>query len=75
MLISHDWLRAFVPHDLSPENVRDLLSAHVATVDRLERLRGDLADIVVARVEQAARHPNSDHLGVTKVDDGSVNGK
>ncbi len=71
MLVSHEWLRAFVPHDLSPEAVRDLLSAHVATVDRMDRLRQDLAAVVVARVVEAARHPQSDHLWLTRVDDGS----
>lgn len=71
MLISHEWLRGFVPHALSPDALRALITAHVATVDGMERLRADLASIVVARVMQAARHPNSDHLWVTKVDDGS----
>lgn len=71
MLISHDWLRAFVPHALSPEAVRDRISAHVATVDRMERLREDLREVVVGRVVQAGRHPNADSLWVTKVDDGS----
>lgn len=71
MLISHDWLRSFVPHALAPEALRSLLTAHVATVDGMEQLRADLASIVVARVVSAGRHPNSDHLWVTKVDDGS----
>lgn len=71
MLISHEWLRAFVPHALSPDALRALITAHVATVDGMERLRADLASIVVARVITAGRHPNSDHLWVTKVDDGS----
>jgi phenylalanyl-tRNA synthetase beta chain len=71
MLISHEWLQSFVPHNRSPEELQHLISAHVATVDRMERLRADLAPVVVARVVEAARHPNSDHLWVTKVDDGS----
>lgn len=71
MLISHEWLRAIVPHGRSAEEVRDLISAHVATVDRMERLRQDLAGVVIGRVVQAARHPNADTLWVTKVDDGS----
>lgn len=71
MLISHEWLRAFVPHTLSPDALRALITAHVATVDGMERLRADLEPIIVARVVQAGRHPNSDHLWVTKVDDGS----
>jgi phenylalanyl-tRNA synthetase beta chain len=71
MLVSHDWIRAFVPHALSPEDLAALLSAHVATVDGVHALRAELAPIVVARVVRAGRHPNSDHLWVTKVDDGS----
>ncbi len=71
MLISHEWLRAFVPHTLSPDALRALITAHVATVDGMERLRADLEPIIIARVVQAGRHPNSDHLWVTKVDDGS----
>ncbi len=71
MLISHEWLRSFVPHARTPESLRTLITSHVATVDGMERLRADLATIIVARVVQAGRHPNSDHLWVTKVDDGS----
>ena len=71
MLISHEWLRAIVPHGRSVDEIRDLLSAHVATVDRTERLRQDLAGVVIGKVIQAGRHPNADTLWVTKVDDGS----
>lgn len=71
MLISHDWLRAHVAHSLSPEALAELITAHIATVDRMEQLRTDLAPIVVARVLEAQHHPNSDHLWVTKVDDGT----
>jgi phenylalanyl-tRNA synthetase beta chain len=71
MLISHEWLRAIVAHGRNAEDVADLLSAHTATVDRVERLREDLRDVVIGRVMQAGRHPNADTLWVTKVDDGS----
>ena len=70
MNVSHEWLRALVPHTLSPAQVRDLLTERVATVEELIALRADLAPIVVARVVEAARHPDSDHLWVTKVDAG-----
>lgn len=70
MEYSHDWLHAFVPHDRSPDEVASLIGRHVATIDEMRQLRADLAPIVIARVLQAGRHPNSDHLWVTKVDDG-----
>jgi phenylalanyl-tRNA synthetase beta chain len=67
---SYEWLRAFVPFSLSPTELRDMLTSRCATVDDLVSLRDDLRDVVIARVVEAARHPNSDHLWVTKVDAG-----
>lgn len=72
MNASHEWLRALVPHGLSPAEVRDLLTARTATVDEIVPLRADLAPIVIARVVAAARHPDSDHLWITKVDAGGA---
>ena len=70
MNASYEWLRAFVAIDATPTELRDLLTAHTATVEDLVPMRTDLAPIVVARVVEAARHPDSDHLWVTKVDAG-----
>jgi len=71
MNASYEWLRAFVPFKLTPVELRDLLTSRCATVDDLVALRQDLGDIVVGRVVEVARHPNSDHLWVTKVDAGT----
>ncbi|HZE09927.1 MAG TPA: hypothetical protein VE110_14350, partial [Gemmatimonadaceae bacterium] len=71
MNASYEWLRAFVPFKLTPTELRDVLTSRCATVDELIAVREDLKDIVVARVVEAARHPNSDHLWVTKVDAGT----
>ncbi len=70
MNVSHEWLRAIVPHTLTPAQVRDLITERVATVDEIVALRADLAPIVIARVVEAVRHPDSDHLWVTRVDAG-----
>jgi phenylalanyl-tRNA synthetase beta chain len=71
MNVSYEWLRAFVPFTETPAQLRELITAHVATVDELVARRSDLADIVVARVVEEAPHPDSDHLHVTKVDAGT----
>ena len=72
MNLSHEWLRQFVPVTLSPAELRELLTAHTATVDDLIDLRSDLESIVVARVVEARRHPDSDHLWATRVDAGGA---
>src|SRR5262245_23663690 len=71
MNVSYEWLCAFVPFTETAAQLRELITAHVATVDELVALRDDLADIVVARVVEEAPHPDSDHLHVTKVDAGT----
>ncbi len=70
MNVSHEWLKAFVPHALSAEQVRDVLTAHAATVEGFERLRADLASFVVARVVETEKVPDT-KLSFNKVDDGS----
>src|SRR5215510_1894031 len=71
MNVSYEWLRDFVPFTETAAQLRELITAHVATVDELVPLRSDLASIVVARVVEEAPHPDSDHLHVTKVDAGT----
>ena len=71
MNVSYEWLRALVPGlALEPAKLRELITMRCATVDELLPLREDLAPIVIARVVECARHPDSDHLSVTKVDAG-----
>src|ERR1051325_6219989 len=65
------WLRAFVPFSETPQQLRAMLTARVATVEDLVPLRADLENIVVARVVEEGPHPDSDHLHVTKVDAGT----
>jgi phenylalanyl-tRNA synthetase beta chain len=68
---SYNWLRAFVDFKETPQQLRDLITSRVATVDELVSLRADLENIVVARVVEEGPHPDSDHLHVTKVDAGT----
>ncbi len=70
MNISHEWLKAFVPHGLAAEAVRDLLTAHVATVEGFERMGAELEPFVVARVVESTKIPDT-RLSFNKVDDGS----
>lgn len=70
MIVSYDWVRAFVPTPLPAEELGRLLGAHVATLDGVERLRADLQPFVVGRVVESERIPDT-RLSFNKVDDGS----
>jgi phenylalanyl-tRNA synthetase beta chain len=71
MNVSVSWLNAFGESKRATNDLRDLLTAHTATVEDVIALRADLAPIVVARVVEEAAHPDSDHLHITKVDMGT----
>ena len=71
MNVSYAWLKTFVEFDLDPRALRDLLTQRVVTVDEVMPLRTELSPIVIGHVVEAARHPESDHLSVTKVDAGT----
>ena len=71
MIVSHEWIKQFVAHERSAQEVGEALSRHCVTLDSIEALGAHLSAFVVAQVVEAGRHPNSDHLWVTKVDDGS----
>jgi phenylalanyl-tRNA synthetase beta chain len=69
---SVEWLNAFFDvGSQTATQLRDILTAHTATVEEVVPLRADLAPIVVARVVEERPHPDSDHLHLTKVDMGT----
>ena len=70
MNASYEWLGELVPLKLTPAALRDMLTSRCATVDDLIQANQELRHIVVGKVVEAARHPNSDHLWITKVDAG-----
>jgi len=71
MNASVSWLNAFTDAPKTAVELRDLLTAHTATVEEMIALRADLADIVIGKVVEEAPHPDSDHLHITKVDMGT----
>ena len=60
--------------DLSAQQIADAMTAigiEVDSVSRVEAVEGGLDGVVVAEVLECVDHPDSDHLHITKVDDGS----
>lgn len=73
MKISYDWLKDYLECDLAPQQVADIMTSIGIEVDSLEQteaIPGGLAGVVVAEVLECEPHPDSDHLHITKVNDG-----
>ena len=74
MKLSYNWLKDYLTFDLTPTQVADAMTSigiEVDSVEEQEEIPGGLAGVVVAKVLECIPHPDSDHLHITKVDDGS----
>lgn len=70
MNISYDWLREYVPTDLTADQVAQALTSiglETGSVERVESIEGGLRGLVIGEVLSCERHENSDHLHVTRV--------
>lgn len=74
MKLSYNWLKDYLKCDLTPQQVADAMTSIGIEVDGVEEsevVPGGLTSVVVAEVLECGPHPDSDHLHITKVDDGS----
>ncbi len=74
MKLSYNWLKDYLESDLTPQQIADAMTAigiEVDSVEEQEEIPGGLEGVVVAEVIECEPHPDSDHLHVTKVNDGT----
>jgi len=74
MKLSCNWLKDYLVADLTPEQIAEAMTSIGIEVDSLEtaeQIPGGLAGVVVAHVLTCVEHPDSDHLHITTVNDGS----
>ncbi|MCR5407896.1 MAG: phenylalanine--tRNA ligase subunit beta [Bacteroidales bacterium] len=74
MKLSYSWLKEYLECDLTPEQVAEAMTSigiEVDSVEMEEAVPGGLKGVVVAKVLTCEAHPDSDHLHITTVDDGS----
>ena len=74
MKLSYNWLKTYLKCDLTPEQVAEYMTSIGIEVDSVrmqEVIPGGLKGVVVAQVLTCEPHPDSDHLHVTTVADGS----
>ena len=75
MKLSYNWLKDYLKCDLSAAQIAQAMTSigiEVDSVEEQEQIPGSLAGVVVAKVLECEAHPDSDHLHITKVDDGST---
>ncbi len=74
MKLSYSWLKDYLDSSLTPTQVADAMTdigIEVDSVAEQDEIPGGLAGVVVAQVLTCEPHPDSDHLHITTVDDGT----
>jgi len=70
MIISVNWLKKFTDIDVSIDELVELIGARLVEIESVENLGEKYKDVVVVKVVECSPVPDSDHLNLTKVDDG-----
>lgn len=71
MKFSYSWLKDHLDTQAAPMTIAEVLSSIGFEVENVEDFSAHLQDITVAHVQTVENHPDSDHLHVCAVDDGS----
>ena len=75
MNLSRNWLSDFVDtNNISNQDFCDRMTITGSKVEGFEVLGDDIENVVVARVNQMEKHPDSDHLWVCRLDAGEKYG-
>ncbi|HEY3364706.1 MAG TPA: phenylalanine--tRNA ligase subunit beta [Symbiobacteriaceae bacterium] len=70
MQVSYNWLKDYVDVDLSPAELAKALTNRGVVVEVFANANPGMAGVVVGKVVEIERHPDSDHLWVCQVDVG-----
>ncbi|HEU4715833.1 MAG TPA: phenylalanine--tRNA ligase subunit beta, partial [Candidatus Saccharimonadales bacterium] len=70
MIISTNWLKQFTDIDMPIDELATLIGARLVEIEEVIDYGAKFKDVVVAKVVECKKLEGSDHLNVTKLDDG-----
>lgn len=71
MKFTFNWLKDYLETDKTLTEITDKLSAIGLEVEEVQDKTESLKDFVIAEIKEVKEHPDSDHLHILAVDDGS----
>lgn len=72
MIISVNWLKKFTDIDVSIEKLTELIGARLVEIEGVQDLGEKYKDVIIANVVECRPVEDSDHLNLTKIDDGGA---
>ena len=73
MIISVNWLKKFVDIDVSVPELANIIGKRLVEIESVHPIGQKYGDVLIVKVVSCADVEGSDHLHVTKIDDGGVN--
>jgi len=70
MIISLNWLKKYVDVDLAIDELATLIGARLVEIEGVEDLSEKYKDVIIGKVIECSEVEGSDHLNLTKIDDG-----
>lgn len=71
MVLSMKWLSDYVKIDASPRDFSERMTATGSKVEGFEELGEKIKNVVVGKILSIEKHPDSDHLQVCQIDQGT----
>ena len=74
MTISYNWLSEYLPKNIDPSQLSDILTSiglEVESLEKFEEVKGGLAGLIAGEVMSCEKHPEADKLKLTTVNIGS----
>jgi len=72
MILSLNWLKKFTDIDLPVDQLATLIGERLVEIEGIEHIGAKYKDVVIASVVTCEPIEGTDHLNVTKIDDGGV---
>ncbi|MES2630357.1 MAG: phenylalanine--tRNA ligase subunit beta [Patescibacteria group bacterium] len=72
MIISVNWLKKFTDIDVPVDELATLIGSRLVEIETVVDLGAKYKDVIIARVVECGPIEGTDHLNVTKLDDGGV---
>lgn len=72
MIVSINWLKKFTKINVSNDELATLIGARLVEIEEMIDLKEKYKDVIIAKVVECEKLEGSDHLNVTKLDDGGI---
>lgn len=72
MIVSLNWLKKYVDIDMSADDLATLIGSRIVEIEEVKYIGEKYRDVVAVKVVECQKMAGSDHLSVTKIDDGGA---